>query len=47
MRKFLSILVILVTFSGFQARADEGMWILPLREAQYRNHDRHGTETDS
>jgi len=32
MRKFLSILVILVTFSGFQARADEGMWLLPLIE---------------
>ncbi len=32
MRKFLSIVVILVTFSGFQARADEGMWLLPLIE---------------
>ncbi len=32
MRKFISILVILVTFSGFQARADEGMWLLPLIE---------------
>jgi len=32
MRKFLSILIILVTFSGFQARADEGMWLLPLIE---------------
>ena len=30
MRKFLYILVILVSFSGFQARADEGMWLLPL-----------------
>jgi hypothetical protein len=32
MRKFLSVLVILITFSGFQARADEGMWLLPLLE---------------
>jgi hypothetical protein len=32
MRKFLSIIVILVTFPGFQARADEGMWLLPLIE---------------
>ncbi len=30
MRKLLSILVILVTFSASQARADEGMWLLPL-----------------
>lgn len=32
MRKFLSILVILVTISGLRARADEGMWLLPLLE---------------
>ena len=32
MRKFLYIVVVLVTFSGFQARADEGMWLLPLIE---------------
>ncbi|MDF1561170.1 MAG: S46 family peptidase [Bacteroidales bacterium] len=32
MRKFLSVLVILITFSGFQAKADEGMWLLPLLE---------------
>ncbi len=32
MRKFLSVIVILVTISGFQARADEGMWLLPLIE---------------
>ncbi len=32
MKKILSILVILVSFSGFQARADEGMWLLPLIE---------------
>jgi hypothetical protein len=32
MRKFLSVLVILITFSGYQARADEGMWLLPLLE---------------
>ena len=32
MRKFLSILIILVTFSGLRARADEGMWLLPLLE---------------
>jgi hypothetical protein len=32
MRKFLAILVILVTFSASQARADEGMWLLPLIE---------------
>ena len=32
MRKSLYIVVILVTFSGFQARADEGMWLLPLIE---------------
>jgi len=32
MRKSLSIIVILITFSGFQARADEGMWLLPLIE---------------
>jgi len=32
MRKFLSILVILITFSGLRARADEGMWLLPLLE---------------
>ncbi len=30
MRKLLSILVILVTISASQARADEGMWLLPL-----------------
>jgi hypothetical protein len=28
MRKLLAILVILVTFSASQARADEGMWLL-------------------
>jgi len=32
MRKFLAILVILVTFTASQARADEGMWLLPLIE---------------
>jgi len=32
MRKLLAILVILVTFSASQARADEGMWLLPLIE---------------
>jgi len=32
MKKILSILVILISFSGFQARADEGMWLLPLIE---------------
>ncbi|MCB0801018.1 MAG: S46 family peptidase, partial [Bacteroidales bacterium] len=32
MRKLLAILVILVTFSVSQARADEGMWLLPLIE---------------
>ena len=32
MRKFLSILIILVTFSSLRARADEGMWLLPLLE---------------
>jgi hypothetical protein len=32
MRKFLSVIVILVTFSATQARADEGMWLLPLIE---------------
>jgi hypothetical protein len=32
MRKFFSILVIIVTFSATQARADEGMWLLPLIE---------------
>jgi len=32
MRKFLSILVILVIFSASQAKADEGMWLLPLIE---------------
>lgn len=32
MRKFLSVLIIIVTFSGLRARADEGMWLLPLIE---------------
>jgi Peptidase S46 len=32
MRKFLSVIIILVTFSASQARADEGMWLLPLIE---------------
>jgi hypothetical protein len=32
MRKLLAILIILVTFSASQARADEGMWLLPLIE---------------
>lgn len=32
MRKLLAIIVILVTFSASQARADEGMWLLPLIE---------------
>lgn len=32
MRKFLSILVILLTLSGLRAKADEGMWLLPLLE---------------
>jgi hypothetical protein len=32
MRKLLAILVFLFVFSGFRARADEGMWLLPLIE---------------
>lgn len=32
MRKLLAIIVILVTFSASRARADEGMWLLPLIE---------------
>jgi len=32
MRKILAIIVILLTFSASQARADEGMWLLPLIE---------------
>ena len=32
MKKLLSVLVILITLSGYQARADEGMWLLPLLE---------------
>ena len=32
MRKLLAIIVVLVTFSASQARADEGMWLLPLIE---------------
>ncbi len=32
MKKFIAIIVILVTFSASQARADEGMWLLPLIE---------------
>ncbi len=32
MRKFLSVIIILITFSASQARADEGMWLLPLIE---------------
>lgn len=32
MRKLIAIIVILVTFSASQARADEGMWLLPLIE---------------
>jgi hypothetical protein len=32
MRKLLAIIVILVTFSASQAKADEGMWLLPLIE---------------
>jgi len=32
MRKLLAILVILVTFSASQVKADEGMWLLPLIE---------------
>ncbi len=32
MRKFLSVIIILVSFSASQARADEGMWLLPLIE---------------
>jgi hypothetical protein len=32
MRKFLSLIVTLVIFSATQARADEGMWLLPLIE---------------
>lgn len=32
MRKLIAITVILVTFSASQARADEGMWLLPLIE---------------
>ncbi len=32
MRKFLFIIVILVTFAAPRAKADEGMWLLPLIE---------------
>ena len=32
MKKLLSILIILVVSLGFKARADEGMWLLPLIE---------------
>ena len=32
MRKFLSVIIIIITFSATQARADEGMWLLPLIE---------------
>ena len=32
MKKFFSILIILIISLGFKARADEGMWLLPLIE---------------
>jgi hypothetical protein len=32
MRKLLAILIFLSLFSGFRAKADEGMWLLPLIE---------------
>ncbi len=32
MKKVLSILFILIISAGFRARADEGMWLLPLIE---------------
>jgi len=32
MRKLFAILVILVVSFGFRAKADEGMWLLPLIE---------------
>lgn len=32
MKRFLSILIILVLSFGFKAKADEGMWLLPLIE---------------
>ena len=32
MKKFLAILVILILSFGFKAKADEGMWLLPLIE---------------
>ncbi|MCU0462262.1 MAG: S46 family peptidase [Bacteroidales bacterium] len=32
MRKILSVLFILIISAGFRARADEGMWLLPLIE---------------
>ena len=32
MKKLLSILIILIVSLGFKARADEGMWLLPLIE---------------
>jgi len=32
MRKLFAIIIILITFAGSRAKADEGMWILPLLE---------------
>jgi hypothetical protein len=32
MRKLFSVVIILLTISGLRARADEGMWLLPLIE---------------
>src|ERR1035437_2649902 len=32
MKKFFAILVILIVCFGFKAKADEGMWLLPLIE---------------
>nr|MCU0366956.1 S46 family peptidase [Bacteroidales bacterium] len=32
MRKLFAIIIILITFAGSGAKADEGMWILPLLE---------------
>lgn len=32
MRKLFAIIIILITFAGSRAKADEGMWLLPLLE---------------
>src|SRR4030066_2595583 len=32
MKKVLSILIVILISAGFKARADEGMWLLPLIE---------------